>query len=267
MTAKDVLFGDPGAPFVSTAREILESNRKIVRSGFPVHLARHEELLDDLYAFASSHTWTFRVTRSVPTALNRLAFSATHKNIFALLGILENVQAGLVGATRPLFRQIIEGQLLAKFAIVTNDAKLAERWLAQEPLSVPRVVFAELYKPQADVLRTMWSPTHVFVHASTGSQQVSLDAEDNMELVAHDLTVMGMLLHTQHHLTTQHTFSRAERYYAERYGDDRRIRALRRRMRANLSLDLKEHGKDVRAFIRTFRSKWRSKNGAPFPKS
>jgi hypothetical protein len=267
MESSDLLFDNPVPAFVATARQIATRNRDIVRQSFPVHLARHEALLDGLYAYVSAHVWTFRLSRQRPTPIQQLGFSASHKNLIALLGILENVQAGLLGPVRPLFRQVLEAQLLAKFAAVRNDVDLADRWSRQEPLSVPRVVLSNMYGSQAQVLRTMWQSSHVFVHSSTGSQQVSLDAEQNIDRIAHDLTVMGMLLHTQVHLTTQHTFSRAERYYAATYDKKNTIPALRRQMRANLSIDLGEHGPDVRAFIRTFRSTWRGKDGAPFVKN
>jgi hypothetical protein len=267
MEPRDLLFVNPPPPFVATARQIVTRNKVLVRRSFPIHLARHEAMLDELYAFASVHVWTFRLSRQRPTPTQQLVFSATHKNLIALLGILENVQAGLFGPVRPLFRQVLEAQLLAKFVAVRNDVQLAERWSRQEPLSVPRAVLSNLYAPQADILRTMWRSSHVFVHSSTGSQQVSLDAETNMDRVAHDLTVMGMLLHSQVHLTTQHTFSRAERYYADVYDDENDIPVLRQQMRANLSIDLREHGADVRAFIRVFRSTWRGKNGVPLGKA
>lgn len=266
MDSSDLLFERPAAPFVATARRIFIRNRDLVRKSFPVHVARHESLLDDLYAFEAAHAWTFNLFRQHPTPIEQLVFSASHKNLIALLGILENVQAGLVGPVRPLFRQVLEAQLLAKFAIVRNDISLGDRWIQQVPLSIGRVVLSNMYEPQAQVLRTMWQSSHVFVHSSTGSQQVSLNAKENMDLVAHDLTVMGMLLHTQVHLTTQHTFSSSERYYAMAYDEEKAIPELRRQMRASLKIDLKEHGPDVRRFIRTFCSTWRGKDGAPFVK-
>jgi hypothetical protein len=206
----DLLFGIPAPPFVETARRIVRKNRANVNRSFPAHLARHEALLDALYAFECAHVWTFHLSRRSPTPIEQLVFSASHKNLIALFGILENVQAGLLGSARPLFRQILEGQLLAKYAAVVNDVDLAERWSRRESLSVPKVVLAKLYPAQSDVLRRLWQSSHVFVHSSTGSQQVSINAETNIDLIAHDLTVMGMLLHTQVHLTTQHTFTRAE---------------------------------------------------------
>jgi len=264
MEPSDLLFDTPAPPFVATARQIANRNRALVRQSFPVHLARHEALLDGLYTFECAHVWTFRLSRQHPTPIQQLLFSASHKNLIALLGILENVQAGLLGPVRPLFRQVLEAQLLAKFAAVRNDVDLAGRWSRQERLSVPQVVLSNMYAPQAQVLRTMWQSSHLFVHSSTGSQQVSLSAEENIDRIAHDLTVMGMLLHTQVHLVTQHTFSRSERHLAATYDQGTDISALRREMRAHLRIDLREHGPDVRAFIRTFRSSWRGKDGTPF---
>ena len=265
--ATDLHFNNPAPSFVTTAREISARNRTVVADAFPTHIARHEKLLDALYAFASAHVWTFNITRTVPTAVQKLVFSATHKNLIALFGMLDNTMSGLLGPIRPLFRQVMEGQILAKYVSVRNDEALAERWLKQEHLSVPRVVLVHMHDAQARALADMWKLTHVFVHASTGSQQVSLNAESNIHMVAHDLTVMGLLLHTQHHVTTQHTFDGQERYLAQayetRYAKPGHVSQLRRDMRNDLSIDLKEHGKDVRRFIRVFRSQWRTKDGTP----
>lgn len=261
MTPDDLLFESPAAPFVATARRIVRRNRENVRRSFPVHLARHEALLNALYSFECEHVWTFHLTRRSPTPLEQLVFSASHKNLIALFGILENVQSGLLGSARPLFRQVLEGQLLAKYAAVVYDVELAERWSRRESLSVPKVVLAKLHSTQSAVLRQFWQSSHVYVHSSTGSQQVSMNAEANMALIAHDLTVMGMLLHSQVHVTTQHTFTRAERRLVARHDEEGRVSDLLTEMRNNLSVDLKEHGPDVRAFIRTFRSRWRGSDG------
>ena len=254
-------YGTGSGPFVEKARQLLDENESVVRKGYATHIERHEKILDGLHLILEQHVWTFTM-QGERTAVEKVRFAVAHKNLVALFGILENVLKGLVGSARLMFRQVFEAQILAKYISIRNDEELAQRWCNMESLSVPQVVLAKLHESQSQALGRFWKQMHVYVHHTAGSQQFPLCARENIDLVGHDLTVMGMLLHTQHHFTVRHAFSRTERYYAEYYDDERKISETKKELLELLSQDRKLHGPDARAFIRVFRGSWKNRDGS-----
>ncbi len=254
-----VIYSPEDGPFVASFRMTSEENRATARRWHPVQIARIERLLDLFHEFIGAHFRTFELTRPTPDACERLLFSVAHKNQIALLAILENILIGLHGAVRPLFRQVFEAQLLAKFVSSRSDLGLAEQWARGQQIAIGRSILRKLPDRLAEPIGRLYTITHKYVHATTSSQQVSLHAEDNAERTSHDLTVLGLLLHSQRHFLFRHAFSRATANCANRYAryaNGLSLVAVRNETRALLAADLIEQGAEARAFIRSYRGNW-----------
>lgn len=246
---------------IAPARRLLLVNREYVWSNYGGHVQRLEATLDGLHEYIYLHTWVFHL-RTPPTALQKILASASYKSLIGSFSILESVLNGLYGSARPIFRQILEAQVLAKFAATAASTDIAERWLSKESLSVSRQVFPRLPHRVADPLRTFWRSSHSYVHHTTGAQQVHLVASENDASIAHDLTILGALLHIQHHLLTQFTFDRRDRRDTIRYKEEGAVESVTLRLKQLLREDLAFHGKDVRSFIRAFRANWATDRAA-----
>ena len=92
------LYGVESPPFVRRFRRQARVNRQQIRRWYKSAVTSIERILDLHYAFACQHVWTFNVTRSEPTVIEKLQFSAVHKNHLALFAISEMTQAGFFWA-------------------------------------------------------------------------------------------------------------------------------------------------------------------------
>lgn len=255
------LYAVDSPPFVAHFRSTAKVNRRRIREWYHEPIRRIEALLDAYYAFACQHVWTFHLTRPNPTPIEKLLFSAVHKNHIALFAFLEMTQDGLFGPVRPLLRQVFEAQMLAKFAAISGDAETAQRWLAGESVAIGRTVFPRIKQPAARPLVDFWRILHSFVHASPSSQQVSLYAKDNKEGIGLDLMFLSLLMHNQAHLLTKHAFSQASRKYASRYSPPRTITNLRSEIRQLLAEDMPDFSQEGKALVRAFRAPWELSSG------
>jgi hypothetical protein len=250
------LYGVGSAPFVRHFRKQVRANRQQIRRWYKSPIIRIERILDLHYAFACQHVWTFSVTRSDPTALEKLQFSAVHKNHLALFAISEMTQAGFFGPVRPLLRQVFEAQLIAKFAVVAEDWLVAAKWADDKHIPIPRMILSRIQRPSVRPLTDFWNVLHRYVHASPSSQQVSLYADDNKGEIGLDLMFMTLLVHNQTHFLTQHAFSEASRRIAARYGSVTAIRNIRLKLRSLLAANRIHFSDEGKALVRAYQARW-----------
>ena len=248
--------------YVSQMRALMRTNRTRARKAYLDPIARGEDLLNAHHAFASAHVWTFELTRPNPMPAEQLLFSAVAKNELALFSILELTQAGLIGAVRPLLRQVFEFQVLAKYATLDSGGEIARRWLEGDVPAVGRDVLPNIVSSVAGHLRDFWRQLHPFVHASPQSQQVSPHIEHNLEELGLDLMLFSLVLHNQFHILLHLAFNRRSKSLARRYAPPGRLAGLRRTIGRNLSEARTHYSTEGKALVRSFRARWIPKSVA-----
>lgn len=135
-----------------------------------------------------------------------ITFSASTKNLIAFISTLELLRSGLHGPGRVLLRQAFEALLMAKFCSVSQDSKIYELWLEGKIIRFAKDVIHRIAVPDNTSLNNFWFHLCRYSHATTYSQQASLDSGDEDERRGVELTLvfLDMLLECNYHLINIH---------------------------------------------------------------
>ncbi len=249
------MYGLNDPPFTVLAGDAIAQNTAKIAARAQSDIERTEALLNLQYRFGC-HFVGVLVNLVAMTPLDRLRFSAFHKNLVAVFACLQLARSGLHGSTGPMLRHAFESLMLAKFCSIRPDEALASRWLNGEIIYLGNTVLRKIRQPDPAPFWEVWGMLSDQAHSTIYSQQVAFDVDKEQRDVLVTFALMQMLLECNYHLLSSHLFTSRLEYYARAYIDpygipELRVRAkeLHRQCRSRL-------GKSAVKFISAYKSGW-----------
>lgn len=249
------MYGLNDPPFTQIASEAIAQNSAKIEVRAESDIKRIEALLNLQYRFGSHFVWAFDSFVGV-SPLDRLRFSAFHKNLVATFTTLHLARRGLHGSAAPMLRHSFESLILAKFCSTRRDEDLASRWLNGEMIYLGKAVLRKIQRPDPAPFWEVWGMLSDQVHATVYSQQVGFDVDQEPRNVLVTFGLMQMLLECNYHLLSSHLFTSSLEYYAKLYCQPYEVPELRRQARELHNLCRLRLGDPARRFISAYKSRW-----------
>jgi hypothetical protein len=249
------MYGPDDPPLTQLFREATAQNEEVVGTLAGDRIALIEELLDIQYSIASHVVWAMDTLVGMQP-VNRLLFSAFHKNLVATLSAVELSRRGLHGSVGSLLRHVFEALVLAKFCSVGKDQVLATKWLEGELIYIGKMVLKRIQAPDPAPLWEVWGMLSDQTHATTQAQQVALHIADNPRDVRTTFAIVQMLVECNYHLLNSHLINSALLYYAKMYRTPYELPALRARAKQLIRAARPGQGEAATLFVRVFQAKW-----------
>lgn len=239
-------------------QETLARNRTVVAAACGDDLLRVQRALDLQHGIASEFIWLLDTGFAPRYERERVAFWLFHKNLVAFTGALELIRLGLFGPARPLLRSIFEGQLLAKYCVLSGAEDLARRWREGRVIYVGKEVFRKIAEPDIRPLEEFWGLLSDYSHASILAHQRTLDVREPEHHGELTLTVvfLQMLVECNYHVLSTHLLTDSINYYARHYGRQYTIPQQRREARELMRSFRDRYAVEARLVVEIFKRRW-----------
>ncbi len=184
----------------------LENNTSKIRDVFCLEIENSERMLDIQCKIASYFTGWWNsgmvVQPKGDRTLDKLLFSAFHKNILSFYSALKLNSMGLYGSVRPLMRNIFEWLMISKFSSISDNTNVMKKWDNIETVYFSNAVLKKIKDPSPDPFIEFWSIICDYTHATKYSMQASLDISNrnNFRDILGNYGVLNALLECNYHL-------------------------------------------------------------------
>lgn len=247
----------------------VEKNVQKISETFQKQIKSAEEMIDVQCKIASYFIgWWFSGVVSQPKGckeLDKLLFSAFHKNIILFFSALRLNSMGLFGSLRPLIRNIFEWLMISKLSSISDDTVVIKRWHNKETIYFSNAVLKKIQIPSSKPFSEFWSIICDFTHATRFSMQTSLEIEgkDDFKDIAGNYAVVNALLECNYHLLNTHLITQECEYMGKFYFGSKRfsmpeykIPDLKKKAHSIFKNNREDFNKELVTLITNYKRKW-----------